>query len=89
VATGIVCAAGGWFAPAQEARTTRQEKVLHRIVAAAIAATILSLPALAQAPKAPRETIHIGIIDRTFFYWPADCCHASTPYAPGYLRARR
>jgi ABC-type nitrate/sulfonate/bicarbonate transport system substrate-binding protein len=44
----------------------------HRLLPSAIAALILSLPAgaPAQAQKSPRETIHIGIIDRTFFYQP-------------------
>jgi len=43
-----------------------------RVLPAAIAALILSLTAgtPAQAQKSPRETIHIGIIDRTFFYQP-------------------
>ncbi len=44
----------------------------YRLLPSAIAALILSLPAgtPAQAQKSPRETIHIGIIDRTFFYQP-------------------
>jgi ABC-type nitrate/sulfonate/bicarbonate transport system substrate-binding protein len=48
----------------------REEAVLNRIVA--IVVTLLSLMAgsFAQAQSRPRETIHIGIIDRTFFYQP-------------------
>jgi ABC-type nitrate/sulfonate/bicarbonate transport system substrate-binding protein len=44
----------------------------HRIWFATSAAIMLSLAAgsFAQAQKAPRETIHVGIIDRTFFFQP-------------------
>lgn len=46
--------------------------MLNRILLSAIAAIVLSLLAgsVAQAQNRPRETIHIGIIDRTFFYQP-------------------
>ena len=48
----------------------------NRLLPSVIAALVLSLPAgtpaqaQTQAQKSPRETIHIGIIDRTFFYQP-------------------
>jgi ABC-type nitrate/sulfonate/bicarbonate transport system substrate-binding protein len=49
-----------------------EEAVFNRILSSAIAAMMLSLPSssFAQAPKSPRETIHVGIIDRTFFFQP-------------------
>jgi ABC-type nitrate/sulfonate/bicarbonate transport system substrate-binding protein len=46
--------------------------VLSRILSPAIVAVMLSLTAgsFAQAQSRPRETIHVGIIDRTFFFQP-------------------
>ena len=45
----------------------------RRVIALVAAALVLSVPvasSYAQTPKSPRETVHIGIIDRTFFYQP-------------------
>src|SRR5262249_25961471 len=59
------------FGPANNGNG-EEEAVFNRILSSAIAAMMLSLPSssFAQAPKSPRETIHVGIIDRTFFFQP-------------------
>src|SRR4029077_16308696 len=51
---------------------SRRKPVLTRILSPAIVAVMLSLTAgsFAQAQSRPRETIHVGIIDRTFFFHP-------------------